>query len=211
MFGIDLLGIITAIGYFGIAISITVEAGLFFGFLLPGDSLLFTVGLLASQGIFDLRILLPLVIFCAIFGESAGYWVGKKFGPRLFTKEESFFFKPKYMHLANEFFLKYGPAAIFLGRFTPVIRSIIPIVAGIAHMPYRPFLVYNILGGVVWAGGMTLLGYYLGSTFPLVQDYLAWVLLAIVIITFIPAGIHFFNKWRAERSGKKPEEPSPGI
>jgi len=211
MFGIDFLALITAAGYLGIAFSITVESGLFFGFLLPGDSLLFTVGLLASQGIFNIYILIPLLIVCAIVGDSAGYIIGKKFGPQLFTKKESLLFKPAYLHMAHQFFLKYGPQAIFIARFTPVVRSVIPIIAGIAHMPQRSFTIYNILGAFVWAGGITLLGYFLGLQFPNTKEYLVPIIAGIILISLIPVGIEYLQHKRREKKLETTERGSENI
>lgn len=206
MFGFDFVSLITTAGYFGIALSITVESGLLFGFLFPGDSLLFTVGLLAAEDVFNIWILLPLLIFCAFFGDLAGYLIGQAIGPRLFSKKETLLFKPKYVESAHQFFLKYGAQAIFFARFTPIVRSIIPIIAGVARMPYRGFLFYNILGAFVWAGGITLIGYFLGLQFPQTEDYLIPIIALIIVLSLIPAAVEYVKTTRKKKEEVKSEE-----
>lgn len=182
----DLVGIITAFGYVGIALVVFAESGLFFGFFLPGDSLLFTAGFLASQEILSVTILIPLLATLAILGDSVGYAFGKYIGPKLFNKPESRFWKPTHIKTANEFFLRHGKKAIFLARFAPIIRTFVPIVAGVAQMPYKEFLLYNIIGGVSWVGSMTLLGYFLGQLLPATKDHLTVISLGIIGISLTP-------------------------
>lgn len=181
---------IISFGYVGIALVIFAESGLFAGFFLPGDSLLVTVGLLASQGIFSIFILVPLLAAAAILGDSAGYWSGRKYGKRLFQKEESLFFHKKNIERAQRFYEKHGGKAIVLARFVPVVRTFAPIVAGIADMNYRHFLVYNIVGGLLWAVGLTLLGYFLGSAIPDVDIYLLPIIAAVVVLSILPGAVH---------------------
>ncbi len=180
-------------GYIGILAVIFAESGLFFGFFLPGDSLLITVGLLASQGIFDIAILVPALAIAAIAGDSVGYWTGHKWGKKLFRKESSVFFHKKNLIKAQKFYEKHGGKTIVLARFLPFIRTFAPIVAGIADMKYRSFLFYNIIGGLLWAVGITLLGYYLGSIIPDIELYLLPIIVVVVVASVLPAAIHM---WR---------------
>lgn len=191
LFGHDLQGLITSIGYLGIFGMTFAESGLFFGFFLPGDSLLFTAGLLASQKVFNIWILLPLITLGAIGGDSVGFWTGRKFGNWLLKQKESFFFQKKHLESAKRFYNKHGGKTLILARFIPAIRTFAPIVAGMADMHYGSFLTYNILGGLLWSFGMTLLGYFLGSVIPDVDKYLLPIIGVIIVLSVIPAIIHY--------------------
>ena len=182
----DLPTIIQTVGYAGIAAIVFAESGLFFGFFLPGDSLLFTAGFLASQGFFNIWLLIALTTPAAILGDSVGYWFGKKTGPLIFTREDSFWFSQKRVREAKEFFEKYGAKSIVLARFIPFVRTFTPIVAGVGGMNYRTFLTYNIVGAFLWATLIPLLGYYLGSAIPGIDRYIIPVILLIVVISAIP-------------------------
>lgn len=183
---IDMATLIKVAGYSGLFAIIFAESGLFFGFFLPGDSLLFTAGFLASQGFFDIRVLVPLLFVAAVLGDNIGYSFGRYVGPKLFTREKSRFFNPKHVARAHAFFLVNGGNAIVFARFVPVVRTFVPIVAGVAEMPYRKFLTMNILGGALWAGGVTLIGYFLGATIPEAEKYLYPLIVLIIIVSFIP-------------------------
>ena len=188
----DPIAIIESVGYYGVLAIIFAECGLFFGFFLPGDSLLFAAGFLASKGFLDITALVIFGIFSAILGENVGYAFGRKFGPMLFKKERSRFFKPEYVLRAHEFFVHHGNKAIFLARFAPIIRTFVPIVAGVARMPFQKFMMYNIIGAVVWIGSMTLLGYALGSRVANADHFIQPLMLGIIVISFIPA----YLEWR---------------
>lgn len=195
---------ILAFGLIGVIFIVFAESGLFFGFFLPGDTLLFTAGFVASQGIFSLTPLLIGVFLAAVLGDSVGYWFGKKTGPALFTKEDSLFFKKKYVEQAHIFYEKYGKKAIILARFMPIIRTFAPIVAGIGSMKYRTFLTYNIVGGFIWSFLLILLGYFLGTSIPGVDRYLLPIVLIISLISLTPGIIHFFkNRISKEEVEKK--------
>lgn len=194
----DLVTIISSAGYAGIAAIIFAECGLFFGFFLPGDSLLFTAGLLAGQDFFDLPTLLFIMTVAAVLGETVGYIFGKRVGPMLFNKMESRFFKPAHMKKAHEFFMHHGNKAIFLARFLPIVRTFVPIIAGVAKMPYKQFMIYNIVGGFVWIWSITLLGYTLGSRVEHAEQYLYPIILVIIVVSFLPA----INEWRKARKHK---------
>lgn len=189
----DLLGIIGTAGYIGLFAIVFAESGLFFGFFLPGDSLLFTAGFVASQGSLNIIILLISLVVAAILGDSVGYAFGRRVGPKIFTREESRFFKPAHVVRAHNFFLKYGKKAIFLARFLPIVRTFVPIVAGVAQMPYQEFLAYNIIGGASWVGSMLLIGYFLGSLLPDAEKYLHVIVVAIIVLSFLPMLYEFLK------------------
>ncbi len=168
----DLPQLIQTVGYIGIGAIVFAESGLFFGFFLPGDTLLFTAGFLAAQDLLNIWILVPLIVVAAILGDSIGYWTGNKTGPLIFTRAESFWFSKKRLEQAQDFFERHGGKSIVLARFVPFVRTFTPIVAGAANMQYRTFLIYNISGGVLWGSGLTLAGYILGETAPQVEKYL---------------------------------------
>lgn len=186
----DLPELIATFGYIGIFLIVFAESGLFFGFFLPGDSLLFTAGFLASQTILDIKILVPLVIIGAIAGDSAGYWMGGHFGRWLMRKKESFFFSKEHLKRAQDFYDKHGGKTLILARFIPAVRTFVPIVAGMAEMEYKKFISYNIFGGLLWGAGMTLAGYYLGTLIPDVDKYLLPIVLGIIILSVLPGLIH---------------------
>ncbi len=186
--------LIAAFGLVGIILIIFAESGLFFGFFLPGDSLLFTAGFLASQGYFSIWILAFGTFFAAVLGDSVGYWFGKKTGPKLFTKEDSFLFKKEYILRAEEFYEKHGKKTIILARFIPIVRTFAPIVAGIGNMNYKVFLKYNIVGGALWAIGLTFLGYFLGRIIPGVDKYIIPIVILILLTSFLPPIIHLLNR-----------------
>jgi membrane-associated protein len=186
----DLVSLIEGAGYLGLFGIIFAESGLFFGFFLPGDSLLFTAGFLASQDFLNIYILVPLLFIAAVLGDNIGYAFGSRIGPRIFTKEESVFFKKGYLIKAGEYFNKYGGKTIILARFVPVVRTFAPILAGVAKMNYKQFFIFNVLGGFLWAVGLTILGYFLGSVIPNIDRYIVPIVLAIVLISLVPAISH---------------------
>jgi membrane-associated protein len=178
--------LIQTIGYVGVFIVVFCESGMPFGFLFPGESFLFTAGFLASQGTLSIGLLCITVSIAAILGDSAGYWLGKKFGPALFTKDDSFFFKKEHVTRTHDFYEKYGSRAIILARFVPVIRSFVPILAGVGKMRYRTFVSYNVIGALAWGTGVPLIGYYLGRSVPNAEQYLLPIILVIIVLSFAP-------------------------
>lgn len=193
MLGIDLVSLVEAAGYIGVAAIIFTESGLFFGFFLPGDSLLFTTGFLASQGLFNIWILIPFLTLAAFSGDQVGYIFGKRVGPPLYSRPNSRFFKQEHLRRAQEFFNTYGARAIVLARFMPVVRTFTPIVAGAASMPYRTFVIYNFVGALLWAAGVTFLGYVLGSRVPNAERYILPIVLIIIISSLLPPIIHLIR------------------
>lgn len=183
----DLATRFPTLAYVGLFAIIFAESGLFFGFFLPGDSLLVVIGLLASQNILDIRILLPLLAFAAISGDSVGYWFGKKMGPRIFRKDNSLLFDKNHLVRASEYYKEHGGKTIILARFLPVIRTFAPIVAGVGNMEYKKFLTYNVVGGIGWTAGMLLFGYFLGNVIPDVDKYLIPLILLIIFVSLMPS------------------------
>ncbi len=190
---IDLIALIKTFGYLGIFAIVFAESGLFFGFFFPGDSLLFTAGLLASQGLLNILVLVPLMMAGAILGDSVGYWFGAKVGPKIFTREDSFFFHKRHVERTHNFYLKYGARAIVLARFIPIVRTLTPILAGVGTMPYGTFLKFNIMGGVLWGAGVTFLGYFLGTTIPGIERYLLPIVVGIIVVSFLPIALEFLK------------------
>jgi membrane-associated protein len=193
-------------GHLAIWAIVFAESGLFFGFFLPGDSLLFTAGFLASVNVpslggplLSIQLLVLGCFICAVLGDSVGYWTGKRFGRGLFKKEDSWFFKKKYLEAAQKFYDKYGKKAIVLARFTPIVRTFAPIVAGIAGMNYRSFITYNLVGGFVWTFGLCYLGYVLGNIIPDVDKYLLPIIAAIIVISLLPSVIHLYQERQQSR------------
>jgi membrane-associated protein len=188
--------IISTVGALGVIGIIFCETGLFFGFFFPGDSLLFTAGFLATQGYVSLPLLLFGCFLAAVVGDTVGYAFGKKVGPALFTKEDSLFFNKEHITRAQHFYEKYGKKTIILARFVPIIRTFAPIVAGIGMMPYRTFISFNIIGGLVWTSGMLILGYTFGSIIPNPDKYILPVVLVIVFVSAAPALVEIFKNSR---------------
>ncbi|MFA5651953.1 MAG: DedA family protein [Candidatus Paceibacterota bacterium] len=186
LYYLDPMVIIKALGLIGVLFIIFAESGLFFGFFLPGDSLLFTAGFLASQNFLDINILIWGAFFCAVLGDSVGYWFGRKIGPKIFNKEDSFFFHKKHIVEAQNFYNKYGNKTIFLARFVPIVRTFAPIVAGVGQMKYKNFITYNIIGGFVWSFGIVSAGYFLGQIIPEADKYLTIIIFGIIILSILP-------------------------
>jgi membrane-associated protein len=204
----DLPGLIKSFGYPLVWGIVFAESGLLFGFLLPGDSLLFVAGFLCSipskTGL-DIRVMAFGCFAFAVLGDNVGYYTGKRFGRKLFEKEDSKIFKKQYLVSAQDFFEKQGKSAIILARFMPFVRTFAPIVAGIAAMRYKTFMTYNLVGGFVWGVGLTVLGYFLGKSIP--EDQIDKQLIPIVLlITFIscsPSIFHMLKERNEERKKNK--------
>ncbi len=185
----DLVELVKTAGYLGVFTIVFLESGLLIGFFFPGDSLLFTAGFLASQGFLDIKVLIAGCFIAAVMGDSIGYYIGKKLGPKVFTKDNSIFFHKKHLERAQKFYDKHGGKTIILARFVPVIRAFAPVVAGVGTMNYKKFVAYNLIGGSLWAIGVTFAGYYLGSMIPDVDKYLLPIVGLIIIASILP-GLH---------------------
>ncbi|MEE6258302.1 DedA family protein [Plantactinospora sonchi] len=200
--------LISAFGLLGILAIVFAESGLLIGFFLPGDSLLFTAGLLTANGeyiTYPLWLVCLLITIAAIVGDQVGYAFGKKVGPALFRRPNSRLFKQENLIKANEFFDKYGPRSVVLARFVPIVRTFTPIVAGVSGMRYRTFVVYNVIGGVLWGTGVTVLGYFLGQI-PFVKTNIELILIAIVVISVIPIAVELLRARLAAKRGTTPQQ-----
>lgn len=190
--------------YFALFGVIFAESGLFFGFFLPGDSLLFTSGFLAEKGLFGLNIYILVIGFfiAAVLGDNVGYAFGRKFGKKLFSKEDSLFFHKDHIRRSEKFYEKHGKKTIIIARFVPIVRTFAPIVAGIGNMHYPTFFTYNIMGGILWAIGLPLAGFFLGSAIPASEKYLEVIILGIVFLSLTPTFYHVLKE-KEGRSGIK--------
>lgn len=183
---LDPILIIKTAGLLGIFLIVFSESGLFFGFFLPGDTLLFAAGIFAFQGLFPLTLLIGIITVAAILGGNVGYWMGKNMGRKLFERKTSFFFNINRIHDVENFYKKYGPITILISRFIPFLRTFSPIVAGIGIMRYKTFTFYNIIGGIVWATTIPLLGYYFGRLIPNPDQLVLPVAIIILSFSFLP-------------------------
>ena len=197
---VQLITVLKVIGYVGIFLIIFAESGLFFGFFLPGDSLLVTAGILAADQVFNFPLLLLIVIAAAVLGDTVGYSFGFFLGKKLFARESSFFFRKEHLLQARKFYDKHGPKAVVLSRFVPVARTFVPIVAGTASMHYGTFLRYNLIGGVTWTVLMLGLGYTLGKRIPNIQSYILPCIALVIVISFLPV---IFEVVKERRASKK--------
>ena len=191
-----LLHFITQFGWLAVLIVIFAESGLMVGFFLPGDSLLFVSGTLVQQGIFnvDIRLFVLCLFLAAITGNSLGYLIGRKYGRKLFSRPNSRFFRQELLAQAEKFYEKNGPKAIVIAMFVPVVRAFSPVVAGIAHMPYKKFLVYNVTGAAIWVGGFTLLGYFAGGVIEELGINVEVAALIVIFLSILPGIIHLLRE-----------------
>jgi membrane-associated protein len=198
--------LIRTLGYLGIAAIVFAETGLLIGFFLPGDSLLFTAGFLASQGAFNIAVLCLVCFVAAVCGNTTGYFVGHRVGRRLFTRQESRLFKPKHVQRAETFFLKHGGKAVILAQFLPIVRTFTPVISGVGAMPYRRFALFNVVGAVCWAVGLPLAGYFLGKTIPDVDKYLIPIVFLIILLSLAPSAYHVWRESGDEIKARVREE-----
>lgn len=200
--------LIRTFGLIGILVIVFVESGLLVGFFLPGDSLLFTAGLLSASGVLpDIWILLLLIPIAAIAGDQVGYLIGRKAGPAVFNKPESRFFRQEYVEKSHDFFERYGARTILIARFVPIVRTFAPVMAGASRMSYGTFVTFNVIGGVLWGLGVTTLGYFLGQI-EFVSQYIEFILIGIVALSVTPIAIELT---RARRRTRSRPVPMPDI
>lgn len=177
--------LIETFGTLGLILIVFAESGLLIGFFLPGDSLLFTAGVFCARGDLTLGVVLVGVFLAAVIGDQVGYAFGNKVGPALFRRPDSRFFKQEYIEKAQSYFEKYGPKTIVLARFIPIVRTFAPIVAGAGSMPYRTFVRFNVIGGLLWGVGVTMLGFWLGAAID-IDKYLYPVIGVIIVLSVLP-------------------------
>ncbi|TDQ09817.1 DedA family protein [Pedobacter metabolipauper] len=184
-------------GFYVVMFVIFAETGLFFGFFLPGDYLLFLAGMFVATGKLDVNIYVLILGLClsAICGNFTGYWFGRKTGPVLYHRKDSFFFKKRYLKAAEEYYNKQGAFALIMGRFVPIVRTFAPIFAGVVKLSFKRFAFYNVVGALLWIASLTLLGYFLGKRFEKeINDYLLYIIIGFIIVTSIPLAITFVKK-----------------
>ncbi len=194
---LDPMRVIETGSYLGITFLIFAESGLLFGIFFPGDSVLFTAGLVAAGGYLSLPTLVLFVTLAAIVGDSVGYWFGANVGVNFFNRKDSWLFKRSYVTRTQEFYATYGGRAVVLARFVPIVRTLAPILAGIGSMPYARFFFFNILGAGVWAAGLTLLGFTLGVVIPGIEHYILPLSLGIIFVSFLPILVNLARGRRA--------------
>jgi membrane-associated protein len=188
--------LIETFGMLGILAVVFIESGLLVGFLLPGDSLLFTAGLLSANGTLpDLWVLLVTIPIAAIAGDQVGYAIGRKAGPAVFKRPDSRFFREEYVERSREFFDRYGARTIVIARFVPIVRTLAPVMAGASRMNYRTFVIFNVIGGIGWGVSITTLGYFLGQV-EFVHDNLEPIILGIVALSVLPIAVELLKARR---------------
>lgn len=197
----DIPNLITTYGYTGIFIIVFLESGIFFA--LPGDSLLFTAGLLAISGFLKLPILIPVIFIGTFLGGIAGYYIGEHIEKLRRYKFFRRFLKEEHINYAHEFFEKHGKFAILISRFVPIVRTFLPIVAGISKMNYMKFIKYSILSSFIWSTTVTLVGYFLGIIFPEIKNYLHYLIFSVVLVSLLPVIFDAYMKYKAKLKKKK--------
>ncbi|MBL1409862.1 DedA family protein [Sphingobacterium faecale] len=192
-------------GFYIVCLIVFAETGLFFGFFLPGDYLLFLAGLFCALNKIDVGITTMYfgILGAGILGNFAGYWFGHRTGPMLFKRKDSLIFKRKYVVMAEEFYQKYGGTALVIGRFVPIIRTFAPIFAGVVKLDFKKFVLYNVLGAFIWVSVLTLSGYYLGELFPSIINYVEYIIVGMIVIAFLPIIIALIKRWIKGQKEKK--------
>ena len=183
-------------GYVLLVAIVFAETGLLIGCFLPGDSLLITAGLLAAAGHLNIWWINALLIVAAIIGDSVGYAIGARLGPRIFTREKSLLFNPKHVVRTQHFYEKYGPKTIVIARFVPIIRTFAPVLAGVGAMHYRRFLTYNVLGGIGWVASMSWAGFFLGHAVPNISKHMHVLVIVIIVLSCIPIAVEIYRERR---------------
>lgn len=197
----DPRNLIETFGTLGLFVIVFAESGLLIGFFLPGDSLLVTAGLLASQGVLNLPVILVGCFVSAVIGDQVGYAFGARVGPALFRRPDSRIFKQEYVDKARHYFERHGSKTIVLARFVPIVRTFAPILAGVGTMRYRTFITFNVLGGLLWAVGVTTIGYVLGESIPHIDKYLLPVIAVIVLASVAPIAFEMLRSRNRSRQG----------
>lgn len=195
-----------SLGLLALFLVVFAETGLMVGFFLPGDSLLFTTGVLAAStdifgtGPWVIWTIVGTLVVAAILGDQTGYLIGQRMGPALFRRPESRFFKPRYVTQTQAFYDRHGAITIVVGRFVPIVRTFAPVLAGVARLRYPVFLTYNVLGGIIWVCSMTLSGYYLSRAIPGIKSYIHIVVLGIVALSVVPVVVGAWRAWRSHKA-----------
>lgn len=188
------------VGILIISAIVFAESGLLIGFFLPGDTLLFGAGILAAQGFLPIGWTIFAIIVSNILGNNVGYAIGRRYGRRLFTKKDGILFRQEYVQKSETFYEKHGGKTVMLARFVPIVRTFAPIVAGVAKMDRKLFSFYNIIGGLIWGAGLTLIGYFIGSRIPGVEHYLEPVIIGVILISLAPTLVHLLKEERFRKA-----------
>jgi len=207
-FLLNVKGLIEWGGTLLVCVIVFIETGFFVGFFLPGDSLLVTAGVFAATGRLHLAELLALVPLCAIVGDQIGYWIGRKAGEALYRREDSLIFRKSHLARAHQFYEKYGGKTVIIAKFVPIVRTFCPPVAGAAKMPYGRYFAFDVAGGILWAGGLILGGYFLGSMIPNIDQRIHYVIAGVIFLSLLPAIIGVLRA-RFSGAARPPSAPQP--
>ena len=207
----DPKSLIEAFGTLGLFAIVFAESGILAGFFLPGDSLLFTAGLLASEGVLNYPIIVTGCFVAAVAGDQVGYLIGRRYGPALFRRPDSRFFHKRNVDRARAYFDEHGSKTVVLARFIPVVRTFTPVVAGVGQMDYRKFVTFNVIGGFLWAVGVTTLGFVLGEAIPDIERYLLPMIMVIVVVSFIPVARELLKVRRQSKGGSSVDSTDQPI
>lgn len=200
--GIEPITIIKSLGYVGVWSILFLESGVPFFFFLPGDSLIFTAGFLASQNLLNFWILVAGGLVAAITGNMVGYEIGKRFGLKLFAKGDTRFLKKKHLEMTRNYYNEHGRMTIIMARFVPIVRTFAPFFAGMVHMPYREFMAYTVAGACAWVAGLSLLGVLVGNLIPpdKIDMYLLPIIIGIIILSLVPSALHFYKEHKRNKA-----------
>lgn len=201
----DVNSIVETGGLIAVALIIFAECGILLGFFLPGDTLLLAAGLFAAKGKMSIGWLVLSVIVAAIIGYEAGYVLGRRGGPKIFSRDNGFLFRKEYMGRAEQFFDKYGPATVVIARFVAHVRTFVSVIAGASNMDRRKYFVYNVIGAVIWAGGITMLGYWLGTKVPNIDTYIIPIVVAALVI------FYSFGMWHLLKTPQRRRQLKTGL
>jgi membrane-associated protein len=201
----DVTNIIQSGGLVLLAIIVYAEVGLLLGFFLPGDTLLLAAGIYAQQGEVSIAAVIVVVAIAAITGDSTGYYVGKKLGPRVFKKPDGLIFRKDHIVKAEAFYEKWGAKSLLVSHFIPVVRTFQPVMAGVGRMPYKKFLIFSTIGDLIWATSVPLLGYYVGSKIPHIDRYILTILVAVIVLSAAPTIYHIIKFKLKQRKAKSAE------
>ncbi|HEY5218491.1 MAG TPA: VTT domain-containing protein [Gemmatimonadaceae bacterium] len=192
-------------GYIGLTTVIFAETGLLVGFFLPGDSLIVTAGLFAALGQFDVYLMGLLLSVASIIGNTAGYGIGRATGQALYARPDSLLFKRKHLLRAHEFYERHGGATVLIARFMPIVRTFVPVVAGVATMNFRRYTVFNVIGGLLWIWGMLFIGYFLGRYIPGIDRHIELVIMVVIALSLMPGAIAWLRARRASSPDIAPD------
>ena len=206
---LNVTDIIQSGGLLLLALFLYAEVGLFLGFFLPGDTLVIAAGIYAKEGHFSIAAVLAVAALAAIAGDNTAYWIGRRLGPRVFRKDDGIIFRKDHIQTSEKFYEKFGPKVLLVSHFLPVVRTFTPLLAGVANMPYKKFLTFNVIGDAFWAILVSLLGYYVGSRIPNIDHYILLVIVAAVILSVTPTLYHIIRQRSKAQRHSQPADRQP--